>query len=254
MGIFSMTISIGYGLGQYFSTAIFQQFQINGLFYASGIFGVIALSLIFFIKEAPRPKVKVNFRNVIPKIDEIFAPEVIHPTVIMFLTATFAGLFYLVVPDITEFYGRDEKGMYWGVFTLCTIGVRFFAGRFADKYGRRINLNVGLLFYLIVAVMCIYSKSFEVFIASAIFFGIGSGFLSPAIFAWTTDLSNPKYKGRGIATMFIALEIGIAFGNWIAQFVYKNDTSKFVEVFYVGSVLCILGLLYMWLTKQKTEK
>ncbi len=250
MGIFSLTISIGYGLGQYFSTAIFLKYHINGLFVASGLFGLIALSLIFFIKEPERPKVDVKLKNIIPKIDEIFAPEVIQPTVIMFLTAAFSGLFYLVVPDMTEYFGSEEKGLYWGVFTLSTIGVRFFAGRFADKFGRRINILIGLILYLIVAIMCVSPSSFNAFIATAIIFGIGSGFMSPAIFAWTTDLANPKYKGRGIATMFIALEIGIAFGNWLAQIVYQNDTAKFTDVFYVGILLSCLGLIYLWLTKN----
>jgi MFS family permease len=254
MGIFSLTISVGYGLGQYFSTAIFQHYHINGLFVASGLFGLIAVSLIFFIKEAPQPKIKVSWRNVIPKLDEIFAPEVIQPSVIMFLTAAFAGLFYLVVPDMTEFFGSPEKGLYWGVFTLSTISVRFFAGRLADKFGRRINIFIGLLLYLIVALTCISPPSFQAFIATAIIFGIGSGFMSPAIFAWTTDLATPKYKGRGIATMFIALEIGIAFGNWLAQVVYNNDVSKFANVFYVGVVLCVLGLIYLWLTRGKSVK
>ncbi len=254
MGIFSLTISIGYGLGQYFSTAVFQKYDINGLFVASGIFGLIALSMIFFIKEEPQPKVKVTWRNIIPKWNEIFAPEVIQPTVIMFLTAAFAGLYYLIVPDITVYYGSYEKGLYWGVFTLSTIGVRFFAGRFADKFGRRINIIIGLILYASVAILCAYAPTFNFFIGTAILFGIASGFMTPAIFAWTSDLANPKFKGRGIATMFIALEIGIAFGNWLAQVFYQNDTSKFDNVFYIGLILSLIGLIYMWLTKTKKTK
>jgi len=50
--------------------------------------------------------------------------------------------------------------------------------------------------------------------------------------------------------MFIALEIGIAFGNWLAQIVYQNDTAKFTDVFYVGILLSCLGLIYLWLTKN----
>ncbi|MGV6861984.1 MAG: MFS transporter [Putridiphycobacter sp.] len=251
MGIFSLTISIGYGLGQYFSTAIFQQFQINGLFVASGLFGLIALSLIFFIKVEPQPKTKVTFGNIIPKIDEVFAPEVIDPTILMFLTATFSGLFYLVVPDLTEHFGSPEKGLYWGIFTISTVGVRFFAGRFADKFGRRINVIIGLILYLTVGLMCANANSFTLFLSTAVLFGIGSGFVSPAIFAWTTDLANPRYKGRGIATMFIALEIGIAFGNFLAQKIYNNDINRFDLVFYTGAFLSLFGLVYLWLTRTK---
>ena len=254
MGIFSLTISIGYGLGNYFSTAIFQQYSINGLFFASGLFGLIALSLIFFIKEEKPKKIKANWDSIVPKWNEIIAPEVIQPTVIMLLTAMFAGLFYLLVPDITSHFGRAEKGMYWGVFTASTIGVRFFAGRFADKYGRRLNIIIGLILYTIVAIMCAHAPTFNFFIASAVVFGIGSGFMSPAIFAWTTDLSNPKFKGRGLGTMFIALEIGIALGNFIAQKLYLNKVENFVYVFYFGATLSLIGLIYIWFTRNINPK
>jgi len=250
MGIFSLTISIGYGLGNYFSTAIFQQYDINGLFVASGLFGLISLSLIFFIKEEQTKKVEVSLKNIIPNWNEIIAPEVIQPTIIMLLTAMFAGLFYLLVPDIASHFNRPEKGLYWGVFTLSTIGVRFFAGRFADKYGRRLNIFIGLTLYIIVAIMCANAMSFNFFISSAIVFGIGSGFMSPAIFAWTTDLANPQFKGRGLATMFIALEIGIALGNFIAQKLYNNSAENFDLVFYFGAILAGLGLIYLFLTRH----
>jgi len=254
MGIFSLTISIGYGLGNYFSTAIFQQYNINGLFFASGLFGLIALSLIFFIKEEKPKKMKANWNNIVPKWNEIIAPEVIQPTIIMFLTAMFAGLFYLLVPDMTSYFNRPEKGMYWGVFTISTIGVRFFAGRFADKYGRRINILIGLILYFIVALMCAKATTFGFFISSAIVFGIGSGFMSPAIFAWTTDLSNPNFKGRGLGTMFIALEIGIALGNFIAQKFYQNKVENFDNVFYFGATLAIFGLIYLFFTRNIEPK
>jgi len=254
MGIFSLTISIGYGLGNYFSTAIFQHYHINGLFFASGLFGLIALSLIFFIKEEKPKKMEVNWGNIVPKWNEIIAPEVIQPTIIMFLTAMFAGLFYLLVPDMTAHFNRPEKGMYWGVFTASTIGVRFFAGRFADKYGRRINILIGLILYFIVALMCAKATSFGFFISSAIVFGIGSGFMSPAIFAWTTDLSNPNFKGRGLGTMFIALEIGIALGNFIAQKFYQNKVENFDNVFYFGATLSVLGLIYLFFTRNIEPK
>ncbi len=254
MGIFSLTISIGYGLGNYFSTAIFQQYDINGLFVSSGIFGLIALSLIFFIKEEPPIKKELKLKNIVPQLNEIFAPEVIQPTVIMLLTAIFAGQFYLLVPDMSSHFGMAEKGLYWGIFTASTIGVRFFAGRFADKFGRRINILIGLSLYILVSIMCISATTSTLFLSSAVLFGIGSGFMSPAIFAWTTDLANPKFKGRGLATMFIALEIGIAVGNYIAQQLYQNKSENFSNVFYFGATLGIAGLIYMFFTRHSKPK
>jgi len=251
MGIFSMTISIGFGLGNYFSTTIFQHFQINGLFVASGICGLIALSLVMLIKEEKKPKIDFNLRNIIPKWNEIFAPEVVQPSVFMFITAIIAGIYYLIVPDFSTHLGMDEKGIFWLFYTFTSLGTRFLAGKAADKYGYRNNILVGLTIEIISGVMCAYATTPFEFLLAASLFGIGGGMMTPAIFAWTADLANPVFKGRGIGTMFIALELGIATGGFITQKIYDNNIENFTNVYLFGVLLCFVGLAYLWFTKNR---
>ncbi len=251
MGIFSMTISIGFGLGNYFSTTIFQHFQINGLFIASGLCGIIALSLVLLIKEEEKPKVDFNLRNIIPKWNEIIGREVLQPTVFMFITATIAGIYYLLVPDFSTHLGMEEKGIFWLFFTATSLGTRFLAGKAADKYGYRNNLLVGLSIEVVSGLLCAYATTPFDFLLAASLFGIGAGMITPAIFAWTADLANPVFKGRGIGTMFIALEVGIALGGLITQKVYDNNPENFKHAFLFGVLLCVVGLAYLWFTKKR---
>jgi MFS family permease len=251
MGIFSMTTSIGFGLGNYFSTTIFQYYQINGLFVASGLCGLIALSLVLVIKEEKKPKADFNLRNIIPKWNEIIGREVIQPTVFMFITATIAGIYYLIVPDFSTHLGMEAKGVFWLFFTFTSLGTRFLAGKAADKYGYRNNLLVGLSIEIISGLLCAYATSPFEFMLGASLYGIGGGMMTPAIFAWTADLANPAFKGRGIGTMFIALEIGIALGGFVTQKIYDNNTENFKLTFLFGVLLCVIGLAYLWFTKNR---
>ena len=251
MGIFSMTTSIGFGLGNYFSTAIFQHYQINGLFIASGLCGIIALSLVLLIKEEKKPKVNFNVRNIIPKWNEIIAPEVLQPTIFMFITATIAGIYYFIVPDFSTHLGMEEKGIFWLFFTFTSLGTRFLAGKAADKYGYRNNILVGLSIEIISGILCAYATTPFEFLFAASLFGIGGGMMTPAIFAWTADLANPAFKGRGIGTMFIALELGIALGSLVTQNIYNNNTDNFKLTFLFGVLLCVIGLAYLWYTKNR---
>jgi len=250
MGIFSMTISIGFGLGNYLSTTIFQYFQINGLFIASGLCGIIALSLVLLIKEEEKPKIDINLRNMIPKWNEIFAPEVIQPSIFMFITATIAGIYYLIVPDFSTHLGMEEKGVFWLFYTMTSLGTRFLAGKAADKYGYRNNILVGLSIEIISGLICAYATTPFEFLLGASLFGIGGGMMTPAIFAWTADLANPVFKGRGIGTMFIALELGIALGGLLTQKIYDNNVANFKFAYLFGVLLCIVGLIYLWFTKK----
>jgi MFS family permease len=245
MGIFSLTISIGFGLGNFLSSYTLLLVGMNGLFLSAALLGTVALLTVPFIDENPREGMPVNWRNLVPKINEIIAPEVFHPMVIMFLTAMVAGIFYLVVPDFSKHLGLVNKGLFYGFTTGTTIFVRFFAGRAADKYGRVLNLYVGLSLMLVALTISFFATSPTLFMTAGAIYGISTGIVTPSLFAWTTDLANPKYKGRGMGTLFIALEFGIFAGTYAAQWAYQNNSAYFSRAFLIGIILLVVALLYL---------
>lgn len=245
MGIFSLTISVGFGLGNYLSSFTLGLVGMNSLFYVSAILGVLALITVPFIEESNKVKTAVNWKNIIPKINEIIAPEVFHPMIIMFLTAMVGGIYFLLVPDFSKHLGLVNKGMFYGFTTGTTIFIRFFAGRAADKYGRVKNLYVGLSLMLIALFLSFISVSPTTFMCSGAIYGIATGIITPSLFAWTTDLADPKYKGRGMGTLFIALEFGIFAGTFFAQKTYQNNPIFFSRAFLLGIILIVFALFYL---------
>ncbi len=251
MGIFSLTISIGFGLGNFFSSYIKSLGDINSLFYASTILGVLALAFTPFIEESNTRKVKFSWKNTIPEINEIIAPEVFKPMVIMFLTATIGGMYFLMVPDYSVFLGLENKGMFYGFTTITTIFVRFFAGRAADRYGRVKNLYVGLIILFIAITISYFSTTPTAFMTSGAIYGIATGIITPSLFAWTADLANPEFKGRGIGTLFIALEFGIFSGTYLAQKAYNNNTDLFKLAYGLALVLTLISILFLVFSKKR---
>lgn len=245
MGIFSLTISIGFGLGNYLSSYTLSLVGMNGLFMTSALMGIVALITIPFIEESNKVQTKVQWKNIIPKLNEVISPEVFHPMVIMFLTAMIGGIYFLVVPDFSKHLGLENKGLFYGFTTGTTIFVRFFAGRAADKYGRVKNLYVGLSLLLIALFLSFKATAPTLFMISGAVYGIASGIISPSLFAWTTDLANPKFKGRGMGTLFIALEFGIFAGTYGAQWAYKNNPDFFSRAFLLGMALTTIAILYL---------
>ena len=245
MGIFSLTISLGFGLGNYLSSFTLSLIGMNGLFFASACMGIVALITIPFIEESNKVDTTPNWKNIVPRLNEIIAPEVIHPTVIMFLTAMVGGIYFLIVPDFSKHLGLVDKGLFYGFASFTTIFVRFFAGRLADKYGRVKNLYVGLSLMFLAMYVSFISTNATMFMASGAIYGVSTGIITPSLFAWTTDLANPKYKGRGMGTLFIALEFGIFAGTYSAQMAYQNQTQHFNSAFFVGMVLVAIALVYL---------
>lgn len=262
MGLFGVTISLGFSSGMAIGSPIKLALGINGLFLVSGIMGVLSFILLFFIQEKNKPYIVAReagteerfIRKIIPRWNEIIAPEVVDPSVIMFLTAMISGTYMMIVPDFSAHLGMENKGMFYLVNVAFTVITRFVAGKFYDKYGARRNLNVGLLLLIVGALLTGTSTTVAQFLFSGVVFGVAAGICSPALFAWTADLSNPIFKGRGMSTMFIALELGIAGGNFVTQQIYDNKPENFLKLFIAIAILCVIGMAYLFLTKRIRAK
>ena len=262
MGVLGVTITLGFSLGMALGGIVKDAFSMNGLFITCGILGAVSMILIFFIQE-DKEKVERNaaekgyaslWDKIIPKIDEIIAPEVIQPSAIIFISAAISGMYFLMVPDFSEHLKIENKGLFFFVNVGIVVITRFVAGKFVDRVGARKNLIVGMLILSIACLVTGSARSELHFLSSSLIFGLGSAVVSPAVMAWTADLSDPKYKGRGMATMFIFLEMGFLFGNFMAQMLYDNRPENFLLAFSFGSALAIAGLIYLFFTRKKSRK
>ncbi len=245
MGIFSISISLGFGLGQFLGSPIKLLFNETVLFYSVILFGLISLYLILPIKETYPKKKEFKIKDIIPKVNEIFSPEVYVPSTIMFLISVCTGFYFLIIPDMSKFLGLENKGLFFATHMISSLIVRYVAGRISDRIGRRKSMVYGILIFAISTFIMMYASNIYVFIFSAFLYGVGTGIISPTLFAWTTDLSNPKYKGRGLSTMFMGLEFGILFGSFISLWIYQNKQENIYLVFLTAFI--ILSLIFIYL-------
>ena len=260
MGIFGITITLGFSLGQGMGSTVKGAFGMEGLFMACGIMGLISLFLIPAIQEnkqtildnAKEKGYTKNYDKIIPKKNEIVGREVIQPSLVMFLSANVAGLYFLLVPDFSQHLGIANKGLFFLVNVAIVVVTRFVAGKFVDLWGARKNLYISLS---VLVVGCLITGSATTpshFLLSSLVYGFGAAIGSPAIMAWTADIANPIFKGRGLGTMFIALELGFLSGNFIGQQIYQNDPNNFFKAFSAGAFLAALGVCYLFLTRKTT--
>jgi predicted MFS family arabinose efflux permease len=73
------------------------------------------------------------------------------------------------------------------------------------------------------------------------------------LLAWATDLSDPQHKGRGIASLYIFMELGIGIGAFASGLIYGNNTGNFFLTFIVCSVLALLAFLYLIFLKRTSQ-
>jgi MFS family permease len=236
LGILSMFGTIGTAAGPSLGSQIFLWTDINTLFYTSTAFAIGSVIILAGMKETLEPREKFSWKLLRISKDEIYEPSVMAPSVIMLLTTFTFGAVVTLSPDFSEYLGIENKGMFFTFFSLASLGVRFVGGRMSDKFGRKVVLKFSSSILGIAMIIIGFSDNVYQFFAGAALFGIGYGLNSPTLFAWAIDQSPNKTRGKGISTVFIALEIGIGTGSLISGTLYQGMDDRFPWIFAATAI------------------
>ncbi|RDY62043.1 MFS transporter [Flagellimonas nanhaiensis] len=250
MGIHGIAFGTGMALGPALGSLIKLHFSYSILFYSSSAMALIALVLIVNLKETLDAVAPFTWKALRISRKEIIAKEAFPAAIINFLAYISFGVILTLIPDWTEAVGFENKGTFFIVFTIFSLLVRIVAGRFSDRYGRTKVILIGLLLLVIALFYLGQFQSESGFLVGAGLYGLAMGVVTPAIHAWTIDLSAPGKKGNAMATMYIALEVGIGLGALISGWYYQGAVPRIPNTFYCCAGFALLGAVYI-ITRQK---
>ena len=252
LGIFTATgMSIGPTIGSYLATFS----TINVMFYTSSAFALGSILILLNMKETLPKAQKQPFSLKLFKIGwiDIFEPRVLPAFVVMLLLCFSSGVILTLVADQTKLLGMTNKGLFFTISTIASLLVRVLFSKTSDKYGRIPVLIISAVLMIISMIMFAVVDSVTVFVLASISFGFSWGLNTPTLMAWTVDLSHENYRGRALATTYIALEAGIGIGALFAGYLYKGKIENMAISYYLSAFLAFLALGYLWI-KQKEHK
>jgi len=253
LGMHGLCFSIGGALGPAIGSSIAYTFGIDLLFYSSSAFALLSILIVINMKETLQSKARFSTKMLRIHRNEILEWRVLPAGIVTFLSYTGYGVILTLIPDWSEHLGIANKGLFFTAYTVSSIAIRFISGKVADRYGRIRVMYVGTFIVAVAVLLIGFGPSINGLITGAIIYGIGTGILSPAVNAWTIDLSLPQHRGRAMATMYIALEAGIGLGALAAGYVYADNISRIPNIFVANSVIIILAFFYVlyWNNRKK---
>ncbi len=243
MGIQSLFGSLGMAAGPATGGYIGSIWGIQPLFYTSAFTAILSILILIRLKETIAKPEKFHLSLLKLKRDEVIEKRVLAPSLVLFLTVFSFGAVLTIIPDFSEHLGILNKGLFFAVFTLSSLGIRIIAGRASDKYGRIPVMLLACLSMGIAMFLIGFAESKAMFLFGAVIFGCSVGMNSPTISAWTIDLSLDKFRGRALATMYIAMESGIGVGALVSGFVYDNKSANFPLVFSIAGVFSLIAFV-----------
>lgn len=252
LGIFTATgMSIGPSIGSYLTDFT----SINVMFYTSSTFALLSIVILLNMKETLPKEQKERFSLKLLKIGwkDVFEPRVIPTFTVMLLVSFSSGVLLTLVPDQTKLMSISNKGLFFTIYTISSLAVRLFFAKSSDRYGRIPILMISSGILVISMILCATTSSIWIFILASILFGFSWGFNTPTLMAWTVDLSDENYRGRAVATTYIALEAGIGLGALFAGQIYKGKVENIAIPYYLAAFFALSAFVYLFLKKEKRQ-
>ncbi|UII29294.1 MFS transporter [Fulvivirga maritima] len=251
LGLSSLFGTLGMSAGPALGSQLKIWFSLDAMFYTSSALAILSILILAGMKETLQHREKFKISHLAIRSDEIYHPRAIAPALVLGLTVFSFGVVLTIVPDFTSYLGIENKGVYFTVFTLSSLLIRIFAGKASDKYGRVVVLKVACILYALSMVVTGFATDIWSLLVGAAIFGLGTGMNSPTVYAWVADRCDFKTRGRGMATAFIALELGIMQGSIISGGLYDNNPDNFKMVFLCAALLSSAGFFYLQFYKRK---
>ncbi|MBK5278390.1 MAG: MFS transporter [Bacteroidia bacterium] len=245
MGLLGTAGSVGMAAGPAIGGTIANQFGLDAMFYCSSFFGLVAIIILVRMRETLAKKERFSYSLLKVSKEDIFEPLVLIPCMIMVLIAFSYGTIFTVIPDFGQFVGIKNKGLLFTFLTVASLLVRLLAGKASDRYGRVEVLRISTFFMAISMLVIGLASTPQMLIVGVSLYGFAQGASSPTLLAWATDLSHDRFKGRGIASLYIFMELGIGLGAISSGWIYGNQTDNFFITFLISGLLSAIAFAYL---------
>ncbi len=249
LGIFTATgMSIGPAIGSFLAA----HYGLDQMFYISSIFALASIVILSRMKETLPKAMKSRFSFSLFRIGwkDVFEPKVVPVFWVMLFVSFSAGAMITLIPDTSKLVGWTNKGLYFTIYTISSILIRFFFSKASDQYGRIPVLIFGCFMLSLSMFLLVFSANSYLLIVSAIIYGMAWGVNTPTLAAWTNDLGDKNHMGRAMATMYIALEAGIGIGAYVSGEIYQGVASQIAIPFLLAALLSLLAFILLWTKKR----
>ncbi|WP_397386491.1 MFS transporter [Paenibacillus terrigena] len=171
------------------------------------------------------------------------------------------GGFYLLMPTLPMFIqqlggSESQVGFIIGVFTISAVIFRPIVGGLMDRYGRRVFIISGLLFFAITMYFYDWVTGVLFLVVLRILHGISWAVATTSTGTAVTDVIPPSRRGEGMGWYGLAMTLGMALGPILGLWVAKS--FSFHYLFLLCTALALIAFICALGTKipavQNTSK
>ncbi len=155
-------------------------------------------------------------------------------------------IFHMVTHAIDRGVPALAASTVLGISGLAAVGARGTCGVFADRFGAKGTLLVGLAIQAGAVVLYLFTRELSEFYMLAVVFGIAYGGVMPLYAILVREYFGERIMGTAYGAVFLVSTLGMALGSWSGGWLYDAFGSYFW--LYIGSSGIGLGAIAIALT------
>ena len=152
-----------------------------------------------------------------------------------FLFGFDSGVINGTVDGLQQAFGSSKAGLGFEVASMllgCAIGA-FFAGRLADRWGRRSVLLISAVLFLLSAIGAGAAHASWLFVAARVLGGFAVGAASVMSPAYIAEVAPARYRGRLATVQQIAIISGL-FAAFLSNYLLAKAAGASTEALWLG--------------------
>ena len=175
----------------------------------------------------------------------------------LFIAFLGIGLIIPVLPTIMNEMSISGKvvGYLTAAFALTQLIASPFAGKWVDKFGRKIMIVLGLFVFGLSEFLFGFGKTIEVLFISRILGGVSAAFIMPAVTAFIADITSMETRPKALGYMSAAISTGFIIGPGIGGFLAEIGTRvPFYSAGVLGVLAAILSIIFLTEPERQSEE
>ena len=142
-------------------------------------------------------------------------------------------------------------GYLTAAFALTQLILSPFAGKAADRFGRKIMIVLGLIIFGLSELLFGFGKTIDVLFISRILGGVSAAFIMPAVTAFIADITTDENRPKALGYMSAAISTGFIIGPGLGGFLAEIGTRV---PFYSAGVLGLVAAVFSIVLLREPER
>ncbi|MFP3916712.1 MFS transporter [Lysinibacillus telephonicus] len=185
-------------------------------------------------------------------------PETSKITLVILLSNLFIsfigiGLVIPVMPTIMNEMSLNGSIMGYMVsaFAIAQLVFSPFAGKWADKFGRKIMILIGLVIFSLSELLFGLGNTVEILFISRVLGGISGAFIMPAVTAFIADITTESYRPKALGYMSAAINTGFIIGPGIGGLLTEFGVRA---PFFAAAILAMLAFILSFIFLKEPDR